>query len=196
MAASDKFTDKEHEQSVQPHGRYVRQRCFAAGCKYHAVLITNPDTGDGLCEYHSCANDATTWPRLTSIIQRIEFVKMNNELFKLNEIRHRNFDECAYQMSQVQKAGLACGMDYETLRIQSRQVWMFGQQCIEKEVPAAYYYRVSMAFLRYVVNLAKPVEQQEGPDYVERGMMHIDTALKLLRGELMPAHIRPVEEAA
>ena len=58
-------------------------------------------------------------------------------------------------------------------------------------MPAAYCYRISIAFTRHAVNLAKPKEAQAGPDYRERGMQHIETALKLLAGELMPANIRP-----
>lgn len=185
------FQDREREQTAVPKGRYVRQRCFAAGCIYHAVLLTNPDTGDGLCEFHSAADDPNTWPKLSELLRRREFLVMQHELFVLDGIKHRDLAECLSQISRVQKAGLACGMKREELRLHENQVWKFGQKCIETEVPACFHYRVTMAFTRYVVNLAKPLERQAGPDYRERGMQHIDVALKFLSGELMPAHIRP-----
>lgn len=191
MARDNAFSDREREQTAQPKGRYVRQRCYAAGCLYHAVLLTNPDTGDGLCEFHSAASDPNTWPRLSDILHQIAFREMQHELFVLDGIKHMSYEKCSSQIARVQKAGLKCGMTRDELRLQERQVWKYGQQCIETEVPAAFHYRMSMLFTRHVVNLAKPQEKQTGPDYVERGMQHIDVALKFLSGELMPSHIRP-----
>ena len=192
MAAARAFSDTEHEQTAQPsRGRYVRQRCYATGCPYHAVLITNPETGDGLCDFHSSADDPTTWPKLSELLRRPEFARMNHELTVLEGIRHLGYQKCAGQISRVQKAGLACGMERDELKLREVEVWKCGQKCIETEVPAAYCYRISIAFTRHAVNLAKPKEAQAGPDYRERGMQHIETALKLLAGELMPANIRP-----
>lgn len=194
MAASDKFTDKEREQTMQPKGRYARQRCYAAGCPYHAVLMTNPDAGEGLCEFHSAAEISDTWPKISNILRRYEFLVMQHELFVLDGIKHLGYAKCKSQIARVQKAALACGMDRDFVQLQKVNVWKYGQQCVETEVPAAFHYRVSMEFVRHVVNLAKP-DQQTRSNYLQTGMNHIDTALKLIAGELMPSHIRPAGEA-
>ena len=93
MAASDKFTDKEHEQSVQPHGRYVRQRCFAEGCYCYAVFMTDPANGRGLCGYHYAAEDANTWPKISNLLRRQKAIDMVHALHELDMIKHLGFKE-------------------------------------------------------------------------------------------------------
>lgn len=196
MAASDKFTDKEHEQSVQPHGRYVRQRCFAEGCYCYAVFMTDPVNGRGLCGYHYAAEDANTWPKISNLLRREKAIDMVHALHKLDMIKHFGFKECEGAIVKVQECGKAVGMALEDLQLQELECWRNGMRCIETEVPAAFYYRVSMAFESYIVQCAKPEGYRGYESHYERGMKHISEAFAFLGGRKLPAHIRPAGEAA
>lgn len=190
------FSDKEHEQSVQPQGRYVRQRCFAEGCYCYAVFMTDPVNGRGLCGYHFAAEDANTWPKISNLLRRAKAVDMVHALHELDMIKHFGFKECEGAIVKVQECGKAVGMALEDLQLQELECWRNGMRCIETEVPAAFYYRVSMAFESYIVQCAKPEGYRGYESHYERGMKHISEAFAFLEGRKLPAHIRPAGEAA
>ena len=190
------FSDKEHEQSVQPHGRYVRQRCFAEGCYCYAVFMTDPVNGRGLCGYHYAAEDANAWPKISNLLRRAKAVDMVHALHELDMIKQFGFKECEGAIVKVQECGKAVGMALEDLQLQELECWRNGMRCIETEVPAAFYYRVSMAFESYIVQCAKPEGYRGYESHYERGMKHISEAFAFLEGRKLPAHIRPAGEAA
>lgn len=183
------FADKEHEQSVHPKGRYVRQRCFASGCYCLAVFMTDPVNGQGLCEYHSAAEDANTWPKITHLLRREKAIAMVRALHALDMSKHLGLKECEGLIVKVQNCAKEVGMDMEVIQLQQREGWRNGKRCIETELPAAYYYRVSMAFENFIVQCAKPTGYRGYESHYERGMKHISEAFAYLEGRKMPAHI-------
>ena len=190
------FSDKQPEQSVQPQGRYVRQRCFADGCYCYAVFMTDPVNGRGLCGYHYAAEDANTWPKISNLLRRQKAIDMVHALHELDMIKHLCFKECEGAIVKVQECGKAVGMDLDDLQMQQRECWRNGQKCIETEMPAAFYYRISMEFEGFIVQCAKPTGYRGYESHYERGMKHISEAFAYLSGRKMPAHIQPAGEAA
>lgn len=194
--ATNKFADKPQEQTIQPQGRYMRQRCFAEGCYCYAVFMTDPVNGRGLCGYHYAAEDANTWPKISNLLRRAKAIDMVRALHALDMSKHLGFKQCEGLIAKVQDCGLAVGMSRNDLQLQQREGWRNGQKCVETEMPAAFYYRVSMAFESYIVQCAKPTGYRGYESHYERGMKHISEAFEYLQGRKMPAHIQPVEVAA
>lgn len=190
------FSDKQPEQSAQPQGRYVRQRCFADGCYCYAVFMTDPVNGRGLCGYHYAAEDANTWPRISYLLRRPKAIDMVRALHALDQAKHLGFLDCQGLIARVQECGKELGMAWDDLQMQQRECWRNGQKCIETEMPAAFYYRISMEFESLIVQCAKPTGYRGYESHYERGMKHISEAFAYLSGRKMPAHIQPVQETA
>jgi hypothetical protein len=131
-----------------------------------------------------------------NLLRRQKAIDMVHALHELDMIKHLCFKECEGAIVKVQECGKAVGMDLDDLQMQQRECWRNGQKCIETEMPAAFYYRVSMAFESYIVQCAKPTGYRGYESHYERGMKHISEAFAYLSGRKMPAHIQPAGEAA
>lgn len=186
--------DARPKTAQEPRGRYVTPRCFVDGCYCHTVLLTDPVSGTGLCEFHAAAEDSSTWPKITDILYRSTTREMLKALYVLDLCKHEGYAKCKGAIAAVQKAGLACGMSRDELKLREVEVFKYGQKCVETEMPTAFHYRISMRLVSFVVQQARPADvARNTPD---NGMQSLDDALKFLAGELMPSHIRPAEHQA
>lgn len=184
-------------------GAYMRMgpvSCSAEGCPMRVQFLTNPDRGEGLCDFHAFA-DAKLWGRITSVLKDPACRSLIKAIAALEHNLAAKPDTVAMLERKVQDAAMAFGFEKEDVRLKTLSGLENAALVQFVEPPRVFAYRMSSELHQRAILRA---QMRPGDPYVtnaQRGLAWTAIALDRIAGrgrELMdgPAGNAPAEEAA
>ena len=180
------------------HGSYKAMKpvpCKAVGCPLRVQLLENPDTGEGVCEFHAFAHP-NLWPRITEILNDPLCRKLRLELNKLSQHTNAEWPDVLQMMRNVYKAARDFGLPKEDIVPQKLVGLENGKKVEFQEPPLAYAYRLSMMLNTFVLALAKNGREDSAVSERERALSWTDEALARIAGRGRQVMDGPVEPEA
>ena len=180
------------------HGSYKAMKpvpCKAVGCPLRVQLLENPDTGEGLCEFHAFA-EPKLWPRITESLNDPRCRKLRLELNRLSRHTNAEWPDVLQMMRNVYKAARDFGLPKADIVPQKFFGFENGKSVEFQEPPLAYVYRLSMMLNTFVLTYGR---ENSAVSERERALPWIDEALARIAGrgkQVMDGPVEPEARAA
>lgn len=175
--AADKFSDEQES----GRGSYMKPMCMAEGCNMPPEVMTDPDRGIGMCQFHAFAKSSKAWPAVTEITQSYAFAKVWQACRALNAaIRRSPFDETKAKneaIAHLQNELILFGLSPDDVKQHRVQNFENGSQIVATEDAKAYLYRMRMKVARAVIERSLNQVNETVVDYKGNGRKWTAVAL-------------------
>lgn len=133
--------------------RRLAVSCSEPGCPYRPALLTSPEKGEGLCEYHALS-DHRIAAKVTAILRDTKSRRLVKAIDNLARKSYLSTLVTNPLICEVQRAGLEFGMSEETLKMRQLLGWVNGVKDYFLEPAQVYAYRISCAHRNAVLERA------------------------------------------